>query len=415
MATRVRHIDPDQENAPKVNVVKPTVILNKETKSNRTFGGDRKNTIQNENKPGTGKVMGPPKDVPLKKEVIKKVHPPASNNKENIFGQTINKSINDKLIRQESLQLKSKLNDLKLKTTTTTTTKSNQLVYDPDLKDKEDPQLVAEYIVEILSYVRNAEDEFPIQENFLNETKVSYKMRSTLINWLIEVHQNFNLELDTLHLCISIVDRYCQGNKNVERNIYQLIGTAALMVACKYEEIYLPDISDFVYVSDNAFTKKQLFEMELDIVKKLDFRVNYPISIFFLRRYNRIAVVKAEQHSLGKYILELALLEYNLAHVKPSMIAAATCCLAIAVINEVMEPRRCWTPTLTYYTNYKYSDFKDILVELAHVIVKAESSKYTIAREKYSSAKYQKISLNFKLKGPLIRKLTPSQKAVCNK
>jgi cyclin B len=34
-----------------------------------------------------------------------------------------------------------------------------------------------------------------------------------------------------------------------------LVGVAALFIACKYEEIYPPDLKDFVYITDNAYTK----------------------------------------------------------------------------------------------------------------------------------------------------------------
>lgn len=184
------------------------------------------------------------------------------------------------------------------------------------------------------------------------------------------------------------------------------MGTASLLLACKYEEIYVPDMSDFVYVCDNAFTKKQLVQMEIDIVQKLDFRMGWPLSVYFLRRYSKLAAVKPEQHTLAKYILELSLLEYDLVHVRPSVQAAAACCLSIAIMNEVSEPGKVWNPSLAHYTKYKYSDFKNIIPQLAQILSKAESSAFTTITEKYAQAKYSKISLNCKLNGPLLRKLS---------
>lgn len=194
----------------------------------------------------------------------------------------------------------------------------------------------------------------------------------------------------------------------MNRSIYQLVGTAALLLAAKYEEIHIPDIEDFVFICDDAFTKKQVLQMEIDIFKKLDFRLGWPSSIYFLRRYSKIAQVKSDQHTLAKYLLELALIEYDMAHVKPSILAAAACCLSIAVINEVMEPLRVWTPTLMHYTKYKYADFKPVVYGFAHMLVNAETSKFKAVKQKYSASKFGKISLNFKLQGPLIRKLTLS-------
>lgn len=86
------------------------------------------------------------------------------------------------------------------------------VIYDPDKLDKDDPQMVTEYIPDILKYLKNMENEFPIREKFLEDTKVTPKMRSTLVNWLVDAHRNFTMGLESLHLCISIIDRYSQVN-----------------------------------------------------------------------------------------------------------------------------------------------------------------------------------------------------------
>ena len=46
---------------------------------------------------------------------------------------------------------------------------------------------------------------------------------------------------------------------NVERKKLQLVGCAFMVIASKYEEIYAPSVDDFVYISDNTYTNKQLF------------------------------------------------------------------------------------------------------------------------------------------------------------
>ena len=40
-----------------------------------------------------------------------------------------------------------------------------------------------------------------------------------------------------------------------KRNNLQLVGVTAMLIASKYEEIYAPEIRDFVYITDNAYTK----------------------------------------------------------------------------------------------------------------------------------------------------------------
>lgn len=140
---------------------------------------------------------------------------------------------------------------------------------------------------------------------------------------------------ETLHLSVAILDRYLQVVPNIGRETLQLVGTAAMLIAGKFEEIYVPDLSDFVYICDDSFASKQILAMEADILKKLQFSLARPLALHFLRRYNKVACVKPEQHTLGKYLLEIALLEYELCHIQPSLQAAAACCLAMSILDDV--------------------------------------------------------------------------------
>ena len=79
-------------------------------------------------------------------------------------------------------------------------------------------------------------------------------MRAILIDWLVEVHMKFRLVPETLYLCVNIIDRYC-SIQEVRRSQLQLVGVTALFLACKYEEIYPPEVRDCVcllYTSDAA-------------------------------------------------------------------------------------------------------------------------------------------------------------------
>lgn len=82
-------------------------------------------------------------------------------------------------------------------------------------------------------------------------------MRVILVGWLIEVHLKFKLFPETLFLTVNLIDRYCE-KKYVQRTNYQLLGVTAMLIASKYEEIYAPEIRDFVYITDKAYTKEQI-------------------------------------------------------------------------------------------------------------------------------------------------------------
>ncbi|XP_030764225.1 G2/mitotic-specific cyclin-B2 [Sitophilus oryzae] len=412
-------IDSNQENArikakaAHVNITQPT---------RRGALGDVGNTLTDtRNGKKTEKTfMGPPVQPPAKNNFdLTKIKVAATSNKDTTLKSTKEnvdankkKVLQTKPVRQESIILKkSSIVQVQTKAPEVIKTKQSQnvknaTIYDPDEKTKDDPLMVTQYTQDILAYLRSLEDQFPIKEKFLEDAKVTSRMRATLVNWLVEIHLNLSLELDTLYLSVTLIDRYLQVNKAVNRSIFQLVGSTALFLACKIEELQLPEVSDFVYIADNAFNRKQLLQMEVDMVRRLDFRMSWPLPIYFLRRYSKIAQVKSDQYNLSKYILELALLDYSVAHVKPSIQAAAACCLAMAITNEVMDASKVWTPTLVHYTTYHYSDFKSVAYEFARIIVKAQTSKFDTVKQKYSKSKFEKISLNFRLNGPLIRKMT---------
>ena len=71
--------------------------------------------------------------------------------------------------------------------------------------------------------------------------------------------------------------------KTIPRAKLQLVGVSAMFLVSKIEEIYAPSISDFVYITDNAYTESEIRQMELKIIRALSFDLCQPISLNFLR------------------------------------------------------------------------------------------------------------------------------------
>ena len=85
-------------------------------------------------------------------------------------------------------------------------------------------------------------------------------MYLTQLSHFQQVHLKFKLMPETLFLTINLIDRFlaCQ---TVARKNLQLVGITAMMLASKYEEIWAPEVKDFVYISDKAYTKDQVLDM----------------------------------------------------------------------------------------------------------------------------------------------------------
>ena len=138
-----------------------------------------------------------------------------------------------------------------------------------DYNNRGVPEEVAPYAKEIFKNLRNNEGRFLPKAGYMaQQSDINEKMRAILIDWLVDVHLKFKLINETLFLTVNLIDRYL-AEAQVSRQKLQLVGITALFTACKYEEIYPPDLKDFVYVTDKAYTKKQIIQMEEKMLKVL--------------------------------------------------------------------------------------------------------------------------------------------------
>ena len=143
-------------------------------------------------------------------------------------------------------------------------------------------------------------------------------MRALLIDWMITAHLKFKLREETLYMAINIMDRYLEADK-VSKAKLQLVGVTALIIASKYEEIYAPELRDFITIADNNIKKSEILSMEHLILSRLRFDLVFTSSSRFLDRYMKLAKADETVYNLGKYILETSLLEYKMLKYKPSI------------------------------------------------------------------------------------------------
>lgn len=108
---------------------------------------------------------------------------------------------------------------------------------------------------------------------------ITAKMREILIDWMIEVCEEFMLKRETLYISINFIDRYLMlAPYEIPKNELQLIGVSAMFIACKVEEVYIPRINDFALATDGGYTREQILVMEHKIMKVLQFKL-HPITL----------------------------------------------------------------------------------------------------------------------------------------
>jgi len=274
-------------------------------------------------------------------------------------------------------------------------------VQDIDANDGDNPQLVSVYVNDIYKHLRYLEDTYKVAPKFLEGQVITGKMRAILIDWLIQVHVRFNLLQETLYLTVAIIDRYLQVEKKTPREKLQLVGVTAMFIASKYEEMYCPEVGDFAYITDKAYSKAEIRRMEVKMLCALECYISYPLPLHFLRRNSKAGSVDAAQHNLAKYLMELCLPEYSMCHYKPSIIAAAALCFSLKLLGDDIV----WDDTLTFYSNYSEEKLMPTVCKMAAIVVKSQTSKQQAVRSKYRSSKCMKISEIQQLKSRLVQTL----------
>ncbi|XP_043960494.1 G2/mitotic-specific cyclin-B2 [Gambusia affinis] len=274
-------------------------------------------------------------------------------------------------------------------------------VPDVDEQDAAEPQLCSHYVKDIYAYLQSLEVQQAIRADYLKGSEVTAAMRAILVDWLIQVHSRFQLLQETLYLTVAVLDRFLQVQP-VSRRKLQLVGVAAMLVACKYEEMFCPEVGDFAYITDDAFSKAQILEMEQLVLRKLGFQLGRPLPLHFLRRASKVANTDLEKHTLAKYLMELTLLDYQMVHLRPSEVAAASLCLSQLLVDGLS-----WSPMQQHYSSYDEAHLQPIMQQLAKnvVLVNEGRTKFQAVRKKYSSSKLMKISLLPQLNSSIIQKL----------
>ncbi|KAE8627300.1 hypothetical protein XENTR_v10006933 [Xenopus tropicalis] len=248
-----------------------------------------------------------------------------------------------------------------------------------------DPDAVAvsEYIDEIHQYLREAELKHRPKAYYMRkQPDITSAMRTILVDWLTEVGEEYKLRTETLYLAVNYLDRFLSC-MSVLRGKLQLVGTAAILLASKYEEIYPPDVDEFVYITDDTYSKKQLLRMEHLLLKVLAFDLTVPTISQFLLQYLQRRAVSVKTEHLAMYLAELSLLDVEpfLKYV-PSITAAAAYCLANYALNKVF-----WPETLETFTGYTLSEITPCLSDLHQASLRAPFQAQQAIREKYKTPK----------------------------
>ena len=257
------------------------------------------------------------------------------------------------------------------------------------------------------------------------QNEINAQMRAILVDWIIEVHDIFRFKRKTLFQTIFIIDLFL-SKKIIQKYRFQLLGVASLLIACKENEVFYPQVKEFLHITDNAYTKTELLNMELYILQILNFEIfnstseeffgilskalNFNIEQHFLGEYFLYSTLidysllkeefydilskafgfQRKQHFLGEYFLVSSLIDYKILKYKASVVAAS--CAYIVMKYFKIDGYKDLYSTRIVLDDFPQKAIKDCARDLCFLVKSLSNSTFRAAINKYSSPYFYNVS-----------------------
>ncbi|KAH9287001.1 G2/mitotic-specific cyclin-B2 [Echinococcus granulosus] len=195
-----------------------------------------------------------------------------------------------------------------------------------------------DYFLRIIAHERLQEDKACFQiRDFLSRQshQITSDMLVTLADWMVEIQESFALSSSSLHLAWGLLYAFFDNAGRIQRTEVQLYASVAFVVACKLEELDSPEIEDFVYLTNNAYSHEQLVIAEQELLTSIDFKLHRPNPFFFLRYFYRVLDSQSAQlDCMCRFLLDVGLHDHEVSLARASKRAAAVLWLARCVLRN---------------------------------------------------------------------------------
>lgn len=214
---------------------------------------------------------------------------------------------------------------------------------------------------------------------------ITPRMRSTLIDWLVEVQDKYRLKYITLHLTVRIVDRYLTV-RAVRRRHLQLLGVTAMFVAAKYEEIDPPKAAQFSYITDNTYTRAEILGMECQVLEALDFEVAKRVPVDFYDMLQRVNGCDERGRHVAEYVLDISLLDITCLQYTPSILASS----ALFLSNRALGRQEPWPMAVQLLSRHTQAELQPCIQHMELNLMNAPLDTLQGIRRKYQAPLYSR-------------------------
>ncbi|KIM84917.1 hypothetical protein PILCRDRAFT_375524 [Piloderma croceum F 1598] len=253
--------------------------------------------------------------------------------------------------------------------------------------DVYDTTMVSEYAEDIFDYMGDLETSMmPSADYMSGQNEITWAMRQTLVDWLLQVHLRYHMLPETLWIAVNIVDRFLT-KRVVSLVKLQLVGVTAMFIAAKYEEILAPSVDEFVFMTENGYSKEEVLKGERIVLQTLEFKISHYCSPYsWMRKISKADDYDIQTRTLSKFLTEVTLLDYQFLRVKPSLVAAVGMYTARRMLGGD------WGEAFVFFSGYTEEQLLQGHNLLAQKLTEENFSRQYVCK-KYANKKFLKASL----------------------
>jgi cyclin B len=349
-------------------------------KIKRGLNGSKSKNISQKNIFGTNHTISINDDVIMKDEnfnpnITNRIKPKMNSTKRAVSNININRinQINSTINLNEDNDIEMKIENI------------SYHEIKPKKEKKIDVQNADEYFDDICQELFSNEDKYLVDPKYMsNQSDINHRMRAILIDWLIDVHLKYKLVPQTMYIAVNLIDRYLEKNET-NRAKLQLVGVTAMFIACKYEEIYPPDLKDFVYITDGAYVKQDVLDMEYKMLKSLEFNITFPTQWSIFEIYKKKLDLDDKTFKLAWFFMELCLIDYKILKFKMSYIAASAILIAIKTLGI-------YRSDFSSVIGIEENQLEECCKEIYNYYVYNSTHNLQAIRKKFAMTRYNEVS-----------------------
>ena len=349
-------------------------------KIKRGLNGSKSKNISQKNIFGTNHTISINDDVIMKDEnfnpnITNRIKPKMNSTKRAVSNININRinQINSTINLNEDNDIEMKIENI------------SYHEIKPKKEKKIDVQNADEYFDDICQELFSNEDKYLVDPKYMsNQSDINHRMRAILIDWLIDVHLKYKLVPQTMYIAVNLIDRYLE-KKETNRAKLQLVGVTAMFIACKYEEIYPPDLKDFVYITDGAYVKQDVLDMEYKMLKSLEFNITFPTQWSIFEIYKKKLDLDDKTFKLAWFLMELCLIDYKILKFKMSYIAASAILIAIKTLGI-------YRSDFSSVIGIEENQLEECCKEIYNYYVYNSTHNLQAIRKKFAMTRYNEVS-----------------------